>query len=676
MKSVNKNILRRCLLKFFVHLFYLCRKGLQIIDFLGMKRFVLLVVCFIMIITLAENRSSEAVNSFVTNRKNIKQVKLGEMLMKSRMLIDSVPLSVFTGRYVDETDSLAQALHNDSARILVQNYRGVICYDEGNYGEATKHFLEGLRLVRFDSLENLKSKFFNNLGNIYFALNNYDKSLSYYRKSGKLDSLNCDTAGIIRNLVNVANIRSSRNRGKEALVLYKKAYRLAVSTGNLKLQLKLLNNIGINLLQMNDYASSFAYFNRALKIYTERKDTFGIAMILDNMGLAHFRNGTKQQAIIYYEKARKLAEEKKLMAIEASVYDNLKEYYANRGNYKLAYRYQNKSGTLSDSLIGEKKNQMIQKLEAQYNLERNRHEIIQLKQQNKFQLEELKNQQQRQKFLFIFSLLVIVCFLAVFLSFRKERIIRRQLYEKTRELETLNLSKDKFFSIIAHDLKNPFNALVSYTSLLREDFDRFSKKELKVIVEDLSMATDQGFKLLENLLYWTRSQTNQIKVFKTWFSMAEIVGEVENLAASNLQEKNQQLVTEIPSDLMVFADKDMVSTVLRNLIFNAIKFSFSRSQISLEVTEQNSWIIVTVKDEGIGIPTDKIKYLFRTDQNNSTVGTNGEPGSGLGLVICREFIEKNGGEIWVNSENGKGSEFSFSLPLREWTENSREPTNV
>ena len=168
--------------------------------------------------------------------------------------------------------------------------------------------------------------------------------------------------------------------------------------------------------------------------------------------------------------------------------------------------------------------------------------------------------------------------------------------------------------------------------------------------------------LLQNLLIWTRSQTNRIHILKTNFVLADIFNEVKGLAELNLTNKEQTLSVEIDQNLGVYADKDMISVVLRNLVFNAIKFSVKGSVINLNANLVGSNVRVDVIDSGIGISEESIKKLFTLDKNTMTHGTEGETGTGLGLVLCKEFVEKNDGTIWVESKLGEGSVFSFTIP--------------
>ncbi len=229
-------------------------------------------------------------------------------------------------------------------------------------------------------------------------------------------------------------------------------------------------------------------------------------------------------------------------------------------------------------------------------------------------------------------------------------------------MDELNKSKDKLFSIIAHDLKNPFNALIGYTDILKNDIDSFSKTELKSIMIDLNKAAENGFNLLENLLHWSRTQTNMIKVYKTKFNLYDLCKDVKELNKKILSDKNQKLEIDINEEINIYADKDMIATVLRNLTYNAIKFSGSGKTIHANCKKTSEGTKISIIDQGIGINPKDLDHIFQYDKTISSVGTDGEKGSGLGLIICRDFIEMNGGRIWVESTSGKGSTFTFIIP--------------
>jgi len=236
------------------------------------------------------------------------------------------------------------------------------------------------------------------------------------------------------------------------------------------------------------------------------------------------------------------------------------------------------------------------------------------------------------------------------------------LEDQKGELELLNKTKDKFFSIIGHDLKNPIGALMNYTEILMNADMDIKEAERAEFYEIINFSAKHTFSLLENLLNWSRTQTGSIRFDPKHTSLTELVNENITLLKANAKSKTINLYTDIKDDLRVFADPNMVKTVIRNLITNAIKFTHENGSIKISGLIDADKIIVSITDSGVGISEENIAKIFKVGEHHTTQGTNNEAGTGLGLVICREFVEKNGGKIWVTSDIGKGTTFSFTIP--------------
>ena len=240
------------------------------------------------------------------------------------------------------------------------------------------------------------------------------------------------------------------------------------------------------------------------------------------------------------------------------------------------------------------------------------------------------------------------------------------LKEVNTELQKLNATKDKFFSIIAHDLKNPFNAIISLSDFLTKDFNLMPDNEKLELVKLINISSENAYSLLENLLQWARTQTDRIKYNPQPLQLKLLIEENLKFHKINSDRKNIRLEQEVDDELMVYADKNMINLVLRNLLSNAVKFTNINGLIKVvakKIKRENSSIIeISVQDNGVGIEEEYIERLFRIDEHHSTSGTTGETGTGLGLIVCKEFINKNNGNIHVKSEKGKGSIFIFTLP--------------
>lgn len=242
------------------------------------------------------------------------------------------------------------------------------------------------------------------------------------------------------------------------------------------------------------------------------------------------------------------------------------------------------------------------------------------------------------------------------------------LIDSEKQLRLANAMKDKFFSIIAHDLKNPFNAILGFSNLLYEAYDNFDDQQRKSFIKNICDASDSTFKLLQNLLEWSRTQTGKIEFYPENIVVASVVNEDIMILRSAAKNKNIILETNIDGSLVAYADCNMVKAVIRNLISNAIKFTHPGGRIEVNADNSGNEVTISVSDSGIGIHPDDICKLFRIDDPFRSVGTEREEGSGLGLILCKEFVEKNNGKLWVESSAGTGSKFSFTLPS-----NSIEP---
>ncbi len=237
-----------------------------------------------------------------------------------------------------------------------------------------------------------------------------------------------------------------------------------------------------------------------------------------------------------------------------------------------------------------------------------------------------------------------------------------EIESQNEKLIELNATKDKFFNIIAHDLKNPFNGILGLTDLIVSYKEKYDLKGIIQYVELINESAHGAFKLLENLLQWARSQTGGIDFKPENFKLVNLVSDVIGLSENMATSKNITINAEISRNLIIFADENMLNTILRNLLTNAIKFTKKDGKIIITATEQDTDIQITVSDTGIGMNEDKMKRLFKISEKVSTLGTEKETGTGLGLILCKEFVAKHGGRIWVESEVGKGSTFKFTIP--------------
>lgn len=260
-----------------------------------------------------------------------------------------------------------------------------------------------------------------------------------------------------------------------------------------------------------------------------------------------------------------------------------------------------------------------------------------------------------------------VC-VAMDISQRKkmEKDLRHQhcvVLEQKEKLSASNAVKDKFFSIVAHDVKGPLNSLTSFSNLIVDHVDKLTHEDIKVMATELRGSVENLNKMLENLLEWSRSQTGTIPYYFEELQLSEVVKSSAELFVRIAENKEVELQIDVDPALTVFADNNSLSTVVRNLIANALKFTYRNGQVKVFAYQKNDCIRLAVKDTGVGIRHDVQDSLFRLDVKNSTLGTEKEKGTGLGLILCKEFITQNKGKIWVESQLGQGSTFWIELPV-------------
>lgn len=247
-----------------------------------------------------------------------------------------------------------------------------------------------------------------------------------------------------------------------------------------------------------------------------------------------------------------------------------------------------------------------------------------------------------------------------------EKIINqknRRIEEDKLELEALNLTKDKFFSIIAHDLRGPIGTFKTLVEFLLTNFDLTNTKRLIELIKSLHNNASSTFELLENLLLWSKAQISEIIYNPQTIDLHEITETCIAITEEMAKRKGISIYNNVPKEFRLTADFDMTSTVIRNLLSNAIKFTLGSKSIYLSSTKDESICTYSVRDEGIGIKKENLEKIFAPNKHFTTSGTSGEKGSGLGLMLCKDFIEKQGGNIWVDSKAGKGSDFKFTLPV-------------
>jgi PAS domain S-box-containing protein len=252
----------------------------------------------------------------------------------------------------------------------------------------------------------------------------------------------------------------------------------------------------------------------------------------------------------------------------------------------------------------------------------------------------------------------------IFRDITERRKTEIKLREQADELKLLNATRDKFFAIIAHDLKSPFQAILGFSNLLLDTYREMDQETIERSLQALSGASQQAYSLLENLLLWSRAQSGKLDVMPESIDANKEIGGIIELFRMPASRKKINIGAEFNGDIRFNTDKNMFHTILRNLISNALKFTPAGGSILITAKQENGQVIMAVQDTGVGISPEKLSLLFTADRTTSTPGTNREEGNGLGLTLCREFAGRLGGYLWGVSEPGKGSTFYCSLPCQ------------
>jgi signal transduction histidine kinase len=337
--------------------------------------------------------------------------------------------------------------------------------------------------------------------------------------------------------------------------------------------------------------------------------------------------------------------------------------YESKGEYKKAYENFKEYKALQDSVFNIEKAKEIANLTAQRENIENEKEISELKSQN--QINELEIQRTYNLLIFLLILLILVI-VVVFLIYKQNRIKNKlinSLYESEKQLNAAVSAKDNLFSIIGHDLKNPIGAMMLSNSLLIDRFDYIDNSMKRDLIEKNQKTVKHLLKLLEDLLTWARSQQGNIDFNPEKIEFDIMLDDIKSLLSESADKKNIEIKVETEEDIFAKADKMMLNTILRNLVSNSIKYTRNDGEIKIKAAKtDNKQILLSVEDNGLGMDESTRAKLFKGSKIVSSPGTNNEKGTGLGLMLCQEFVEKHDGKIWVESEKEKGSTFYFTIP--------------
>ncbi len=317
----------------------------------------------------------------------------------------------------------------------------------------------------------------------------------------------------------------------------------------------------------------------------------------------------------------------------------------------------------TDSLLNEQKLEAIASLETNFEIEQRDTEIELLSKNEELNTLALSQAKTKGILLTALSVLLLLILAVIYRNLKIKRKTEKELEEKNSQLKELNATKDKFFTIIAHDLRNPLSAFQSLSTGLYENFKKLPEGDLQHYLKNLKNSSEQLVNLLQNLLQWALSQTQNLKTSKESIDLSSLLQKSIGLLEESAAQKNILIRSEIISDSKAYGDSQTIDLVFRNLISNAIKFTNPGGEVVVKTIKKGNNIIISFRDTGIGMTEEDTKRLFSIVEDTSRIGKSKEKGTGLGLILCKEFINKNDGQINVTSKIGEGTTFNVVLPL-------------
>lgn len=559
---------------------------------------------------------------------------------------------------------------NDSLAAYMINRMGTSYYILGEYHQALDWYYRAFHIN--ERIENQKgiAVGLNNVGVALTANGDDEKAIKRHLQSLEICYELNDSLNIARNYYNMGVSYSSLNQLAMAQEYFENARLRAEQLSFHYLVIQIYNQLGIVSHKLKNYEESIAYHLKVIRdpiaeIEWEKSNAYS------GLAACYYELGAFQKSIAFADSGMVIAQRAN---VKFDIYELslcLAKAHAADHNFSKAYSYMTRYNSLHDSIWNEEKEKEINNLQLHHSEDLR----TELEKNNLAQLELLK----QKNYLLLAATILLVIIISLFviiyrsntfktLTNRKLRNLNAEIKTKNIDLNDLNQSRDKLISIIAHDLKSPFNSLLGFSRILERDFDKLTKTQQKKYIRIVHVGLENTYVLLDNLLIWSNRQGGHISFkpqVENLFLLSKQTVDAINISAES---KLITIKTEIPYDIDVEIDKGMFKTIIRNLLTNAVKFTPEKGEILLTVNFENEdkhFVEIKVKDNGTGIPEDIQNKLFVIGGTTSTRGTANEQGTGLGLNICYDFVKMHGGNIWVESEVGKGSTFSFTLPLAQ-----------
>ncbi|MFC2151545.1 ATP-binding protein [Bacteroidota bacterium] len=550
--------------------------------------------------------------------------------------------------FLEESLKIFEELEDLNGQIKCLHQISIIYNSKADFLTAIQYLYNCLEISKSTNDLSLLSDIYNSLSTNYNRINNQKKALEFVRKSNSYDILLKDSFKINRSLNNIGYYYLRSDSLEKAQDFYFKSLYLSKKLNN-------KSTIGYNYYGLAVIYDKLEIYDTALTFYTNAIKSFKSfgnkqmeGQTYTTFGNHYYLLGKIDSAMYFAEKGLKISELYDDVENLKNTYKLMLEIYALKKDFKNAFDLFFLYKSMQDSL---QKTEIIQNLtinELEYNFKLTQQHVD-------FEQQSILSRQKAVKNYFIaaFITALIIVFLISYILFLKTK--------KNTRLKKANETRDQMFKIISHDFRSP---LISISNTLQLIPELIKKKDyesaIRLSVKD-EQSVSQVLSLIDSLINWTLSQNDDIPYNPEKYKLYEISLFIFNLYTPVASYKNINLKNNIPADLEIFADKNILNTVLRNLINNAIKFTLDNGLVTVTAKEKTNQIEISVSDNGIGIPKERLKDIFNVEKDK-TFGTEGEKGSGLGLFFCKEFALKNKGDLWVESELDKGSTFYFTVP--------------
>jgi signal transduction histidine kinase/tetratricopeptide (TPR) repeat protein len=541
---------------------------------------------------------------------------------------------------------------------------GTMQYQMGHYSEANTYFYQALDLASKSGNDKLKAFSLNNLSNIHNKLKNYDVSHDYLRQALEIHQKSGNKKSELNVIMNIGNTFYEQGNKSEAKRYFEQALDFHKTYGLEDNGLiSILNNLGLVVKSEGDTVKAIQYFKQAMEISKANNDKQGLTIALSNLGQIA-EKGNEASSLKQLLESLKEAKSLGLSKMVLNNYGSLRDFYSKKGDFKKAYEYATKYQRLNDSIYDAENAERIIELQTKYETAEKEKQLVIAKKEKLEKDLELNKANVTKYGMIGISVILLLLLGSLYSRYLIKRRSQMELAVINEKLNELNNTKDKLFSIVSHDLKNSMSGFSGIVNTLNSSYEKFSADQVKYYVGEVSASANSMKSLLRNLLDWARSQQNLIKVFPSKFSIVSIVSECAQLVDQQLRRKNIELDVEVADDLILVSDRNIVTTIVRNLLVNAVKYSYEGGRIEITSTLANQEIEICVADNGVGMDQQDVDLIMDSGSfMKSKPGVHGEKGAGLGLMLVKELLEKIAGRLVVVSEKGKGSKFCIVIPV-------------